>query len=254
MVSGFAEVNHNYEREHRLNLWFVVTAESRARVSAVLAEIEHRSGLPVEPRPYAALGQRIGLSEDAVIAAIGSLIVRGVIRRFGVIVRHRALGIRANGMVVWDLPDEEIGRLGPTRGVPRLSVHARAVPSDPGGTAARSARAGGDLEPDPALHSDLQALLFAIGRQGLPRRAFHRGGLPGDGRPQGLPRAGADPLRRRTAIAAGHLRDLGARQSDGLLRRALDQRHPDRRDPDRPRGGGRLRLRRHQHRRPARDP
>lgn len=51
LVSGFAEVNHNYEREHRLNLWFVVTAESRARVSAVLAEIEHRSGLPVLDLP-----------------------------------------------------------------------------------------------------------------------------------------------------------------------------------------------------------
>ena len=45
LVSDYPEVNHNYEREHRLNLWFVVTAESRARVSEVLAEIEQRSGL-----------------------------------------------------------------------------------------------------------------------------------------------------------------------------------------------------------------
>lgn len=51
LVSAFAEVNHNYEREHRLNLWFVVTADSRARVSAVLAEIEQRSGLPVLDLP-----------------------------------------------------------------------------------------------------------------------------------------------------------------------------------------------------------
>jgi len=51
LVSGYAEVNHNYEREHRLNLWFVVTAESREGVSAVLAEIERCSGLPVLDLP-----------------------------------------------------------------------------------------------------------------------------------------------------------------------------------------------------------
>ena len=51
LVSDYPEVNHNYEREHRLNLWFVVTAESRARVSEVLAEIEQRSGLAVLDLP-----------------------------------------------------------------------------------------------------------------------------------------------------------------------------------------------------------
>lgn len=46
LVSGYAEVNHNYEREHHFNLWFVVTAADEARVHAVLAEIESRSGYP----------------------------------------------------------------------------------------------------------------------------------------------------------------------------------------------------------------
>ncbi len=73
---------------------------------AVIAALQE--GLPLEARPYAALGQPIGLSEGEVIDALGSLIDRGVIRRFGVIVRHRALGIRANGMVVWDIPDDQV--------------------------------------------------------------------------------------------------------------------------------------------------
>ena len=51
LVSSYAEVNHNYEREHRLNLWFVVTAPSDARVEAVLGEIETRTGLPVLDLP-----------------------------------------------------------------------------------------------------------------------------------------------------------------------------------------------------------
>jgi DNA-binding Lrp family transcriptional regulator len=50
-VSAFAEVNHNYEREHRFNLWFVVTAPNRARVEQVLASIEARTGLTVLDLP-----------------------------------------------------------------------------------------------------------------------------------------------------------------------------------------------------------
>ena len=44
IVSGYAEVNHNYEREHRLNLWFVVTTPDAGRLSAVLDEIAARTG------------------------------------------------------------------------------------------------------------------------------------------------------------------------------------------------------------------
>lgn len=51
LVSGHAEVNHNYAREHRLNLWFVVTAASREGVAEVLAGIAERSGLEVLDLP-----------------------------------------------------------------------------------------------------------------------------------------------------------------------------------------------------------
>ena len=51
LVSSYAEVNHNYEREHELNLWFVVTAPSRERVELVLQEIETRTRLPVLDLP-----------------------------------------------------------------------------------------------------------------------------------------------------------------------------------------------------------
>ncbi|MCP5437001.1 MAG: Lrp/AsnC family transcriptional regulator [Chromatiaceae bacterium] len=44
-VSAFPEVNHNYEREHEYNLWFVVTARDRAVVDRVLADIAAATGL-----------------------------------------------------------------------------------------------------------------------------------------------------------------------------------------------------------------
>lgn len=51
LVTGYAEVNHNYEREHAFNLWFVVTAPSRQEVLEVLADIASRSGLQVLDLP-----------------------------------------------------------------------------------------------------------------------------------------------------------------------------------------------------------
>jgi DNA-binding Lrp family transcriptional regulator len=51
LVSSYREVNHNYEREHPLNLWFVVAAPDRRRVQEVLEEIELCTGLEVLDLP-----------------------------------------------------------------------------------------------------------------------------------------------------------------------------------------------------------
>jgi len=44
LVSSYGEVNHNYEREHEYNLWFVVTAADAAALDKVLDEIENVTG------------------------------------------------------------------------------------------------------------------------------------------------------------------------------------------------------------------
>lgn len=51
LVSALPEVNHNYEREHRYNLWFVVTAEDAEHLDAVLDGIAEETGIPVLPLP-----------------------------------------------------------------------------------------------------------------------------------------------------------------------------------------------------------
>ena len=76
----------------------------------LLGAIQH--GLPLAPRPYAEVGARLGLSEADVIARLQRLKETGVIRRFGVVVRHHELGYRANAMVVWDVPDAQVTELG----------------------------------------------------------------------------------------------------------------------------------------------
>jgi DNA-binding Lrp family transcriptional regulator len=47
VVNAFPEVAHNYEREHRLNMWFVLAVADPARVAATLRRIEAATGYPV---------------------------------------------------------------------------------------------------------------------------------------------------------------------------------------------------------------
>lgn len=54
LVNNFAEVNHNYEREHDFNLWFVVTAADADSVQRVLDDIRETTGLAVIDLPMEA--------------------------------------------------------------------------------------------------------------------------------------------------------------------------------------------------------
>jgi DNA-binding Lrp family transcriptional regulator len=47
VINGYRQVNHNYRRDHEWNMWFVVTAASREKRDAILAEIEERTGCEV---------------------------------------------------------------------------------------------------------------------------------------------------------------------------------------------------------------
>lgn len=174
-VSAEPGVNHNYEREDALNLWFVVHAAGEAQLEARLRRIaaqtgltvhdlrlerEYRidlgfdltaphlrglcraaaalapdprrlspapapladgdrallarvaEGLPLAPRPFAALAAELGLDEERLRERLHAWCDEGRIRRFGVVVRHREAGLRANAMVVWDLPEADADRIG----------------------------------------------------------------------------------------------------------------------------------------------
>ena len=169
-VSALPEVNHNYEREHRFNLWFVLNASDQLALDAALDTIRRRTryvpvslplvtdywidlgfdlderesgmraatprrrdtgpldltdvdrrviaalerGLPLVPAPYAAVAQRAGIGEAGVVERLSTWLDAGVVKRLGIIVRHRELGYTANAMCVWDVPDGDVDRLGET--------------------------------------------------------------------------------------------------------------------------------------------
>ena len=71
-----------------------------------------QDGLPLTARPYAAVAERIGLSEAEVMGRLDRLLCDGVIKRMGVVVRHHELGYRANAMVVFNAPDDRVDALG----------------------------------------------------------------------------------------------------------------------------------------------
>jgi DNA-binding Lrp family transcriptional regulator len=167
-VSARPEVNHNYEREHQFNLWFVAAAADAAELERVLHDIEQQIGLPIMrlpmvqdyhidlgfdlrptvgltgrdtqkaapsrpleldtrdyalveaiqeglplvAQPYAEIAGFIGTSEADVLSRLARLLDHGVIKRLGIVVRHHELGFRANAMVVWNIPDEQIEEFG----------------------------------------------------------------------------------------------------------------------------------------------
>ena len=50
-VNAHAEVAHNYERAHELNVWFVLGSDDPARIDAVIDEIEDETDLKVYAFP-----------------------------------------------------------------------------------------------------------------------------------------------------------------------------------------------------------
>lgn len=164
LVSQHAGVNHNYEREHRYNLWFVATAADDVALSALLELIAHQtgyapialplveefhidlgfdllhggkslrqsrhcerretsvndkriiaalqSGLPLVPEPFVQLAKTVGLTETSLVERLAAWLDDGCIKRIGVVVRHHELGYKANAMVVFDVPDNEVSGIG----------------------------------------------------------------------------------------------------------------------------------------------
>lgn len=71
-----------------------------------------QAGLPLVPEPYAAIGAKVGISADEVIARLAAMAETGALRRIAAVPNHYALGWTANGMSVWDVDDDAVDELG----------------------------------------------------------------------------------------------------------------------------------------------
>ncbi|NPV30373.1 MAG: Lrp/AsnC family transcriptional regulator [Firmicutes bacterium] len=71
-----------------------------------------QEGVPLVNRPYRVLAEKLRMSEEELLDVVKDFIRRGIIRRFGALVRHQDLGYGANALVVWQVPEERIEEVG----------------------------------------------------------------------------------------------------------------------------------------------
>lgn len=82
-----------------------------------------QDGLPLLPKPYDAIALQLGITADEVRTRMRAMLESGVIRRIGAVPNHYSLGMRANGMSVWDVSDDAVDRLGETVGALEFVSH-----------------------------------------------------------------------------------------------------------------------------------
>ncbi|MCZ2406442.1 MAG: AsnC family transcriptional regulator [Burkholderiales bacterium] len=94
-----------------------------------------QGGLPLVPRPYDAVGERLGVSGQQVRERLAQMLESGLVRRIGAVPNHYRLGFTANGMSVWDVDDalvDQLGeRIGQLPGVSHCYRRPRRLPSWP---------------------------------------------------------------------------------------------------------------------------
>ena len=68
--------------------------------------------MPVISEPYAPAAAALGMPEAAFLDHLSGMQERGILRRVAAILYHRRAGFSANGMGVWQVPDEQIADIG----------------------------------------------------------------------------------------------------------------------------------------------
>lgn len=68
--------------------------------------------LPLAARPFRVWAEGLGMDEAGLLNLIGDWTARGFIRRFAAVLNHRQVGFNANGMVVWNCPEDQIDAKG----------------------------------------------------------------------------------------------------------------------------------------------
>ena len=89
--------------------------------SADVAVIRALQGpMEVIDRPYDAAAEEVGMSTEELLAHLGGMVERKILRRVAAILFHRRAGFSANGMGVWRVPEDRILEVGhPDGGGPR---------------------------------------------------------------------------------------------------------------------------------------
>jgi len=90
-----------------------------------------QDGLPLVPEPYRAVAEQVGASPETVMVRLRRMQETGALRRIAAVPNHYALGYRANGMSVWDVPDDQVAEVGRRVGALPFVSHCYHRPRHP---------------------------------------------------------------------------------------------------------------------------
>jgi DNA-binding Lrp family transcriptional regulator len=126
--TGLPVYNFPKLQEFYVGLWLLLDAqggvstrsfEMRTHKSAVVLDELDRSiiqatqgGLAVVSEPFAEVAEQAGCDAPTVIRRLSRMIDNGVIRRIGAVPNHYRLGLKSNGMSVWDVAENRLDALG----------------------------------------------------------------------------------------------------------------------------------------------
>jgi DNA-binding Lrp family transcriptional regulator len=136
-------------REFYLGLWLELDAQGRVATVPIPLPVPHRTecdlpadyrrivaatqaGLPLVAEPYAQVAAELSIPLDALSEGLRRMLSRGMIRRIGAVPNHYRLGLRGNGMTVWDVPDGRVAELGERVGRLGFVSHCYERPRHPG--------------------------------------------------------------------------------------------------------------------------
>jgi DNA-binding Lrp family transcriptional regulator len=87
--------------------------------------------MPVVGEPYAQAAAQVGMAQESFLLHLCGMQERGLLRRVAAILYHRRAGFSANGMGVWQVPDEQISEIGPRMAAVRGISHCYQRPTYP---------------------------------------------------------------------------------------------------------------------------
>ncbi len=62
--------------------------------------------------PFKDISQKLNISEEEILTLLKNFKEKGIIRRFGAVLRHQKAGLKENGMIVWNIPDDKVEEIG----------------------------------------------------------------------------------------------------------------------------------------------
>lgn len=84
----------------------------------MLTELEKKviallqTDIPVVKRPFKVMAEKIGITEEEFLTVLKDLDDRNMIRRFGATLKHQKSGFKANAMVAWQVPEDQVEKTG----------------------------------------------------------------------------------------------------------------------------------------------